>query len=127
MSAIAELRAKRKQTSSFIAAGPLSVTLTPSKRTKTPTGYTSVAGTPRPAQRMRLIDQSTTLVGNTPGRLRSAMGEERKITHQLLGEYDALMAVGDFWLDGGARYEIDELLPDNGYERRAKVIRYGSE
>jgi len=127
MSVIAELRAQRKQTSSFIAAKPLSVTLTPSTRTKTSTGYGSVVGTPRPTQTMRLIDQSTTLIGNNPGRLRSALGEERKITHQLLGEYDAFMEVGDFWVADGARYEVDELLPDNGYERRAKVVRYGSE
>jgi hypothetical protein len=125
MSLIAELRALRKGTAGFIAVKSFSLVLTPVLRVKTATGYDTQEQTPRLPQKMRLIDQAFILVGNNPGRLRSAMGEAQKATHMLLGEYDAQMAVGDFWVDSGARFEIDEIMPDNGYEQRAKVIRYG--
>jgi hypothetical protein len=36
-----------------------------------------------------------------------------------------VMAVGDTWKVGSTRYEIMELLPDNGYERRARVMADG--
>jgi hypothetical protein len=117
---------ERKVTQSFVGANSITLALIPVLKTKTGTGHTTVDGTPRAVQTFRLIDQSTEIVGNTPGRLRSSDGQNRKITHMLLGFWDAAMEAGDYWLDAsGARYEIDEMLPDNGYERRAKVIRYG--
>lgn len=128
MSVATELRAQRRNTAAFIAANAIVLELLPRIRTKTGSGYTTTYGDPRPAQFFRLIDLSS-IVGNIPGRLRSSEGEQRKITHQLLGYWDCVMEVGDKWVDvvTGARYEIDELMPDNGYERRAKVIRYGPE
>lgn len=128
MSVAAELRAQRRQTAGFIAANAMQLELLPRIRTKTASGYSTTYGDPRPAQYFRLVDQSTTFLGNVPGRLRSSEGEQRKITHQLVGYWDAQVEVGDKWVDAlGARYEVDEILPDNGYERRAKVIRYGPE
>lgn len=125
MSNATEILLQKRATALFIAANPLALALTPVTRVKTGTGFSQTPGTPRPTQTFRLIDQSSVVVGNEPGRLRSSEGQERKITHQLLGTFDCEMAVMDFWLSPGARYEIDEILPDNGYERRAKVIRYG--
>lgn len=125
MSTVAELRAKRRQTSAFIAAQPTTIALIPVSKAKTASGGVVTAQvTPRAEQTLRLIDQSTA-GGNLPGILRAGDGQQRKITHQLLGAYDAVMAVGDFWMDGNARLEILELLPFNGYERRAMVTRYG--
>lgn len=128
MSVTAEQKAQRRNTAAFIAANAIQLELIPRVRVKTASGYSTTDGAPRAAQFFRLIDQSS-IVGNIPGRLRSSEGEQRKITYQLLGYWDALWAVGDHWVDTatGARFEIDELLPDNGYERRAKVIRYGPE
>lgn len=50
----------------------------------------------------------------------------RKATHQLIGEWDSAMGVDDFWMDGAVRYQVMELLPYNGYERRGQVIQYAS-
>lgn len=127
MSIDAERRAQRRNTQAFIASRAFCIALIPSIKTKTASGYTTSAGEPRREQFFALIDQSTTY-GNVPGKLRSSEAGQRKIDHQLLGYWDADMEVGDHWDDGrGGRYEIDEMLPDNGYERRAKVIRYGSQ
>jgi|SRR6185312_4580407 len=128
MSATSERRIQRKNTDAFIKPVQITISLIPVIKTKTSNGYASVDGEPRAPQVFRLIDQSSTIVGNNPGRLRSSEGQQRKITHQLLGYADCVWEVGDYWTDSiGGRFEIDELLPDNGYERRAKVIRYGKE
>lgn len=127
MSVSAEVRVNRRNTAAMIAANASCIALIPVVKTKGPNGYTSVDGDPRPEQFFRVIDQSTTY-GNIPGKLRSSEGQERKITHQLLGYYDCTMELGDYWVDDlGARYEIDEVLPYNRYEQRAKVIRYGKQ
>jgi hypothetical protein len=120
MSEIAELRAKRRQTTDFIAAHPTSLVLQTVSLSRTASGgELKGPAVPRLVQQLRLIDQSTA-GGNTPGLIRAGDGAQRKVTHQLLGDWDAEMAVGD-----GGRYEILELLPFNGYERRAMVTRYG--
>src|SRR3954447_8578303 len=125
MSLQAELRANRRNTSAFIASRPLRLTLTPVLLSKTGSGgIQSIPQRSRSVQTMRLIDQSSA-GGNVPGLNRAGDGAQRKITHQLIGAYDSEMAVGDFWLADGARYEITELLPYNDYERRAMVTRYG--
>lgn len=126
MSVSGELRAQRRVTSAFIAAQPISLTLNPVVLTKTASGGVVRGRTePRDPQTLRLIDQSTA-GGNNPGLLRAGDGAQRRVTHQLLGEYDSAMEVGDWWLGpGGARYEVVEMIPFNGYEKRGQVIRYG--
>jgi hypothetical protein len=126
MSVQAELRAQKAITRAFILAQPSSIALQPVIVAKTASGGTTREhAAPREAQILRLIDQST-ISGNSPGANRAEDGSQTKATHQLLGEYDATMAVGDWWESGGLRYEIVELLPFNGYERRAKVTQYGN-
>lgn len=125
MSVLAEVRAQRRVTQAFIAANPVAVTLTPANYTRTPAGgKTRSDGPSRDEQMFRLIDQSTSS-GSVPGPVRAADGINRTVTHMLLGYYDAIMEVGDRWEANGFTYEIVEMLPDNGYERRARVSRYG--
>jgi hypothetical protein len=116
----------RANTIAFIAARPSSIVLIPSVRTKTASGGTrSTDGTKRAAQTLRLVEQ-TTSANNTPGRLPAGDGHEKRVSWLLLGAWDAVMDVGDRWTDAsGAGYQIEELLPYNGYERRARVMAYG--
>lgn len=119
----AELLVNRRNTKAFIWANPIAITLTPKVDTKTAAGGIVRSSTAsRPAQVFRLIAQNSS-VGNSPGPLRTADGEARKSTFQLLGEWDAVMQVNDWWtgLDG-RRYEVVELLPSNGYEVRGRVL-----
>jgi hypothetical protein len=123
-----EQNVNRANTAAFIAARPSSIVLIPSVRTKTASGGTrSTDGTPRAAQTLRIVEQ-TTNAGNTPGRLPAGDGHEKRVSWLLLGAWDALMDVGDRWTDAfGAGYQIEELLPFNGYERRARVVEYGGQ
>jgi hypothetical protein len=53
-------------------------------------------------------------------------GIEREIDLTLLGPWDAQLDIGDWWRDGeGLKYEIIEMVPYNGYEVRALVVKSG--
>lgn len=120
-----EVQMNRRMTAAFIDANPIDVTLVPRVAVKTGTGTTLQDQFPRPSQTFRLIDQSA-VGGTTPGTVVGTDGRQHKVEFQLLGNYDAMLAKYDYWVDSdGVRLEVAELLPDNGYERRAQVVRYG--
>lgn len=126
MSNESELVVNRKNTKAFIAARPSTLALIPVQKTKTASGGTTYSDLPPRAEQVLRLIQTTEAIGNVPGLLTSLDGRQLKVISQLLGPYDAEMAVGDHWMDeNGKRCEIGELLPYNGYERRAQVIRYG--
>ena len=126
MSVQSELTAKRRGTTAFIAANPSALVLIPLIITKTGSGGKLVSdGLPRDERIYRVIEQASAY-GNNPGLLPSADGKQRRVTFQLLAEWDAELAVGDHWNNAeGIRMEVAELLPYNGYERRARVVQYG--
>lgn len=125
MSVAGELAVNKRNTARFIAARPSVIALTPITRVRTASGGTKVSDLPpRSAQTLRLIEQASAY-GNNPGLLQAQDGKQLKVTYQLLGEFDAVMGVGDHWSEGGIKFEIAELLPFNGYERRGQVIQYG--
>lgn len=116
-----ELNINRLNTNAFIAANPLVVELIPRAKVLSGTGVKWQEGAPRPLQVARLIDTSE----------RSAQpaqdGVQRKDVFQLLLPFDGLVALDDYWIAGGIRYEVTNVLPYNNYERRAEVTRYGTE
>jgi hypothetical protein len=126
MSVESELRAKRRGTTAFIAANPSVLILIPTIRTTSASGGKLVSdGLGRDERVFRVIEQASAY-GNSPGLLQSADGRQRRVTYQLLGEWDAEIAVGDHWTNAeGVRMEVVELLPYNGYERRGRVVQYG--
>jgi hypothetical protein len=117
-----ELAAKRDQTVWFIAAHPAWLTLTPVKKERSSSGGTHYVNLPpRPPQKLRLISMSAsqkpTITDN---------GIEREIDLTLLGPWDAQIDIGDWWRDGeGLYYEVLEMVPFNGYEVRALVVKKG--
>jgi hypothetical protein len=125
MSLLAEQKNNRRNTSAFIAARPSLITLTPCVSTKTPSGGFAVTdGTNRYPQTLRLIE-APAANNNQPGLLTASDGKQRRVSYQLLGVWDAVMDIFDHWDVNGLRYEVVELLPYNGYERRGKVVQYG--
>lgn len=115
----AELATQRLLTNQFIAANPSVLTLIPRERVKTGSGVKWDDQDPRPVQVGRLIDLSGTAT------LVTADGRQRQQTFQLLLPWDGEVGLYDYWNDSeGIRHEVSDLLPDNGYERRATVVRY---
>lgn len=120
-----ELRVNRRNTLAFIAANPSEIVLIPAVKVKTASGGTRIEdGTPRAPQTLRLIDQSGPASSN-PGVQSALDGKQRLVIFQLLGPYDAVIEVGDHWFIGTTRYEVTDVLPFNGYEIRAQVVKYG--
>jgi hypothetical protein len=120
-----ELAFNRHQTGDFIAANPITLILIPKVEARTAAGgKVSADGPARLPQTLRLIDQGSGS-GSVPGPIRAADGLQRRATHMLLGMWDAVIQQGDHWTSGGKRYEVLEVLHDNGYEQRGKVICYG--
>lgn len=117
----AELNIHRLNTNAFIAANPMVVELIPRAKALSGTGVKWQEGDARPLQVGRLIDTGE----------RSAQpaqdGVQRKDIFQLLLPFDGEVALDDYWISGGIRYEVTSILPYNGYERRAEVTRYGTE
>lgn len=117
-----ELQLLRDQTEWLIAANPVDLVVHPVKRQKTGGGGVALIPLPaRPRQRLRLISmsfsQKPTITDN---------GIEREIDLTLLGPWDAQLDIGDNWRDGeGLHYEVVEMVPYNGYEVRALVVKNG--
>jgi hypothetical protein len=117
-----ELQILRDQTEWFINANPSRLILTPTNKTKDGQGgFTRINLSPRPLQTLRVIamsdSQKPTLTDD---------GVEREIDLTLLGPWDAQIDIGDWWRDGeNLYYSVIELIPYNGYEVRALVIKQG--
>lgn len=117
-----ELAVNRDLTTWFIAASPIWLRVTPVKKQKTGAGGTALVNLPeRVPQKMRLISMSASQKPKI-----TDDGIEREIDLTLLGEWDCQLDVGDWWVDGeGLKYEIVEMVPFNGYEVRALVVKSG--
>lgn len=116
----------RLQTTQFIAVNPRFIALIPRVLRKSGGGSVWEEESARATQVLRLIDQSGTMgAGHGFRAVPTNEGVARRETYQLLGAYDAEIGMNDIWRDeDGTRWEVIELLPFNGYERRAQVVRY---
>lgn len=120
----AELNVNRLNTRAFIAANPTLLSLTPRTPVRDGEGQRMIPGVPRVAQVARLIDQGTVGAGGDVSTAQD--GFQRKVGYQLLLPHDGVVGLYDYWVDAaGVRWEVNSLLPYNGYEVRAEVTRYG--
>lgn len=117
-----ELAVNRDLTTWFIAANSIWLRVTPVRKQRTGSGGTALVNLPeRVPQKMRLISMSASQKPKI-----TDDGIEREIDLTLLGEWDCQLDVGDWWVDGeGLKYEIVEMVPYNGYEVRALVVKSG--
>lgn len=117
-----EMTLQRDLTQWFIDADPSDVILIPQSRVRTSSGGSQyVDQAARAVQKMRMIRMS-----HTQKPVITEDGKERQIDFTLLGTWDSVMAVNDYWRDAeGLKYEIVELVPYNGYERKGLVVKHG--
>lgn len=119
-----EQQVMRDLTARFIANDPTDIQLTPNHKVDTGDGgYRLAAGPKRRKQSFKIINQ-----GSTNGKQNGADGTNTSFDFILLGHHDAVMAVGDTWVDNigdGTTWTITGFLPDNGYEVKATVTAQG--
>lgn len=117
-----ELATQRRITTAFIAADPETIVLIPREQTRTTTGgFVWTELTPRDPQDFKVIERVSGAATNNhvPG------GQQHENEFTILGEHDVAIGVHDVFDLRGSRWEVAEVDWDNGYERRAAVIRYG--
>lgn len=114
-----ELVMHRRITAEFISASQVVLALTPRSRVRTASGgWTWVTGTTRPLQNFKLIEPR-----EPASPITTADGVVRRIDFEILGNWNAVMEVGDVFNYDGAQWEIIELYPFNGWEMRGVVVR----
>jgi len=123
-----ELEHQRELTEWFIEQDPAEVVLTPRSTGRTASGATATSDSPpRPLQRVKFVYGGGT-GGGRAGLVDTGDGRNRQFTYVMIGRYDAVFGIGDWFLDDkGNKWEVEELLPYNDYEVRATVRLYGKD
>ena len=117
------LEENRALTEAFIMVAPVSIALIPRTSTSDGTGgRLKPAGTPRSPQVFSLLEPGSSGYSEP---VVTVDGKQHTIDFMLLGRYDSVMAVDDVFTYDGREYKIVALMPDNGYEKRAVVLRHG--
>jgi hypothetical protein len=119
---LAGLDVNRRLTRQFIEVAPVTIELIPVAVAQSAGGRDEVMQTPRAPQVFTLLEP-----GDSGHRDKVTMvdGSQLTIEYLLLGEWDAQMADGDRFIHDGRKYKLVHVMPENGYERRAMVIRHG--
>lgn len=124
---MSEQSVQRFLTKQFIDLNPIVIQLIPVVLSKNSRGaLVRTPQAPRVAQTFRLIPLESPSPATPP--VITDDGRHRNHDAVLLGEHNALMAVGDTWTDvEGYNYEIVEIAPDTplNYERRGLVLKRG--
>lgn len=118
---LSENEVMRKQTTSFIAVYPQSIVLTRPGSQPDGAGGTKPNPSALSAQTFRQITQPTSPQVFT----RTIDGEEVKPDFVLLGEWNADVQIGDWYVKDGAKHEIVYVKEDRRYETWAEVMYRG--
>jgi hypothetical protein len=123
-----ELAIHRLGTKSFIDADSRMITLTPRSSSMVNGTKVSTPQTPRDPQKLKVIFPNSSGIRNDPSLYRDvgSEGASKRFDFVIIGEYDAQIAVGDFWKEGQQEYQVEYVFPDNGYEVKAGGISYGA-
>lgn len=116
----AQLAMHRRNTKRFIDDDPTEIQL--SIAVKTMVAGTKVSGYSdnREPQTFKIIWQGDT------GVVREPPSGAHRFDFILLGEYDANVAIGDFWQVENQKFVIEYIFPKNGYEVKAGGVSHGS-
>lgn len=114
---LSENEVMRKQTTAFIAVYPQSLILMRSDMVADGSGGVKATLTPLDPQTFRQITQPT----NTQVFRRTIDGEEVQPDFVILGEYNADVQIGDWYMKDGAKHEVVYVKDDRRYETWAEV------
>jgi hypothetical protein len=118
-----EIRVNRRLTRAMIRTNPVAVTLIPHERQENDAGgWKYIQKVERDPQIVKLIE--SLLIGQTEPQT-TIDGIQREVTYELLGMPELIIALFDrFFLDS-VEYEVTQILPENGWERKALVVTRG--
>jgi hypothetical protein len=117
---------ERRNTKAYIDRAPVVITLIPQDVERTRNGGMGrVDLPPRSPQRFTLVPQGIGTVSQI-GVQPTTDGSQLLTQYVLVGMPDAVLGRYDYWIQDGLKHEITYVYPENGYERRALVVRHGS-
>lgn len=115
-----ELSMQRMATAQYISAKPKTIVLHSRARTMV-NGTMKTANTGvRAPQIFRLVWLSEDGIHERPPE------GSRKFDFAIIGNYDAEVAIGDFWKEGDQEFVVENITPSNGWEVKAYGISHGS-
>lgn len=118
-----EQRVNRRLTKLFIKMDPRGIRLTPYQRLADDMGgWRYVKGEIRPTQDFKFIESGqpgTNAATNATG----IDGVLREIEFEVVGPWDADITLYDRFEMGGDEFEVVQIWPENGWEKRASVVR----
>jgi len=116
-------KVNRDLTHMYITENPTEITLVPRQSVRSASGGVQWSSAPaRSPQTVRLVESSSQSNG---GLQKASDGFQLERMWMLLMEWDASIAPNDRFTAQGAQWEVVDIMPENGYERRASVRRYG--
>jgi hypothetical protein len=118
-----EISVHRKNTKRFIDADSTKIALIPRSEQYVDGTKKFLALPPRAVQTLKVIwmgdDGVVRQIDQTPGGV-------RRFDFVLLGEYDAIIQIGDCWYEGNQEFRIEYVYPYNDYEVKAGGVTHGS-
>jgi|SRR5690606_25525787 len=126
VSSLKALPALRRAIARVIDLDHRIIALIPQGKTETHPGgiYDTTAQTPRAPQKFQL--EAYNIYGyNTIADI-GGDGDFRRY-YQMSGVWNAVVELGDWWMDGDTKYTVVSILPKNDYETRCLVQAYGKD
>lgn len=118
-----EDRANQRLTRAYIKQKQTLVFFTPYSKVENDTGgWKYQKGMIKIQEAIRIVE-ITNQSGGPLGVVETLDGLERQIQFQILAEYKSQMALHDRFIVDGVEYEVVQMWPDNGWEKRASVVR----
>lgn len=113
----------RDDTNRFIAVAPVEIELdTFTVEDDGTGGKRTISSGTRPPQVFTLLEPRSSGYGE---KLTMPEGTNSKFDFMLLGVWDAMIGMKDQFVMDGLVYRVENILPNNGYETRAMVLRTG--
>lgn len=116
-----EISLHRKGTERFIESDPTTISLIPSTETWVGGTKTFGTGTVRTAQTFKIIWS-----GSQDGIVVGSETKARRFDFILIGKYNAIVQIGDYWTLNGQHFQVEWIAPSNGYEVKAGGSSHGS-
>ena len=114
---------ERLTTDAFIQDDPSSIVLKRQTKVAKPGGGHDFPKVDLAPQTFRYVNQGTgSGIGTGVGD-----GMARSFEYIMVGRYDADVNLHDTWVENGIQYEVDSIIPNNGYETRFHVTGFATE
>lgn len=114
----------RYATQAFINENSVEVILNRKIFVEKPGGGRDKASITLQPQIFRLINQTSSGGSATSS---NDGGQVHRYEYVMVGLYDADIEVDDTWTEGEAKYHVNGILPNNGWETRVSVTAFSSE